>query len=356
MKRLINLAILIFILFTIIQTVYAKNVNLTVNLPSDTAYRSDQILVDIFATADSELTIAAYRTFVYFDSSKLEFKGIVPSNTSSKSDFKYHLDGDTLTIIYLSINNFQHFYANDVKNLFSLKFNVLTDADFGSTSVRCDFDGLSDYDVNALGFQIENNATFNIEEKPIPDCSLKSLSVSYGSLYPDFTPYNTEYFLTVPYEINKIETYAEPNDPNATVKVNRKNLRKGGTSTIITITVTASDKKSKEYYKITVDREEKPVSSSSRSSSSKSPSSKSSSKSTSSKSATHTNIKNSISSSNDNNTYLDDSRSPSKNVIIKENTFDTFVITLLSILALGLICYFIILRVSKQKSNQKHKK
>ena len=355
MKRLINFAILIFILFTITQTIYAKNVNFTVNLSSDTAYRSEQILVNISATADSELNIAAYRAFIHFDNSKLEFKGIVPSNTSSKSDFKYHLDGDTLTIIYLSINNFQHFYANDVKNLFSLKFNVLEDSDFGSTSVYCDFDGLSDYNVDALDFQIDNNITFNIDEKPMPDCSLKSLSVSHGSFYPDFTPDNTEYFLTVPYEINKIETYAEPNDPNATIKVSRKNLRKAGTSTIITITVTSSDKKSKEYYKIIVDREEKSLSSLSKSSS-KSPSSKSSSRSTSRKSAPHNNIKDSTSSSNDNDTYLNDSRNPSKNIIIKKNTFNTFIITLLSILALGLICYFIILKVNKQKSNQKYKK
>ncbi|MBQ6856810.1 MAG: cadherin-like beta sandwich domain-containing protein, partial [Lachnospiraceae bacterium] len=79
------------------------------------------------------------------------------------------------------------------------------------------------------------------------------LTPPVGELKPAFDPNIYEYTLEVPFTYQSLEWDAIPCD-DAAVRVNRKNLGAGGSTTDFFFTVTASDNKTKAIYTVHVTR------------------------------------------------------------------------------------------------------
>ncbi|MCI5967006.1 MAG: cadherin-like beta sandwich domain-containing protein, partial [Tenericutes bacterium] len=92
-----------------------------------------------------------------------------------------------------------------------------------------------------------------ITRKASSDATLKSLTVSTGTLSPAFSSTTTSYAVSVPYSVSAITIAASANNSEATVSgAGTKQLSVGANT--ITVTVTAGDKTTKTYT-ITVTRE-----------------------------------------------------------------------------------------------------
>ena len=120
------------------------------------------------------------------------------------------------------------------------KFTV-TDADGKTKSI---------YTVHVTRLKKEESTD---TELPSADCTLVALTPPVGELKPAFDPNIYEYTLEVPFTYQSLEWDAIPCD-DAAVRVNRKNLGAGGSTTDFFFTVTASDNKTKAIYTVHVTR------------------------------------------------------------------------------------------------------
>ncbi|MBR2713074.1 MAG: cadherin-like beta sandwich domain-containing protein [Bacilli bacterium] len=97
---------------------------------------------------------------------------------------------------------------------------------------------------------------------PVPassDNTLKSLTVSTGTLTPDFDPGTTLYNVTIPYDVDNITITAVPNDDEADVDGDGVITIAEGETKTVNIKVTAEDQ-SDLTYSVTVTRESRPKS------------------------------------------------------------------------------------------------
>ena len=92
-----------------------------------------------------------------------------------------------------------------------------------------------------------------VTRKASSDATLKSLTVSNGTLTPEFDGSKTEYTVSVPYNVSTVTVAGAANSSEATVTgAGSKSLTVGANT--ITVTVTAGDKTEKTYT-ITITRE-----------------------------------------------------------------------------------------------------
>lgn len=103
----------------------------------------------------------------------------------------------------------------------------------------------------------EEEVPYAVLPPPREEAFLLSLTPSAGSLEPAFSQDCAEYAVTVPFSVTSMTFAAKPAQ-GAVCKVNRKNLGAGGSDTLFLLTVTAEDQKTKEQYRVTVHRQEKP--------------------------------------------------------------------------------------------------
>ena len=95
--------------------------------------------------------------------------------------------------------------------------------------------------------------TITVTRKASSDANLKSLTVSNGTLTPEFDGSKTEYTVSVPYNVSTVTVAGAANSSEATVTgTGSKSLTVGANT--ITVTVTAEDK-TKKTYTITITRE-----------------------------------------------------------------------------------------------------
>ena len=95
--------------------------------------------------------------------------------------------------------------------------------------------------------------TITVTRKASSDTNLKSLTVSNGTLTPEFDGSKTEYTVSVPYNVSTVTVAGAANSSEATVTgTGSKSLTVGANT--ITVTVTAEDKTEKTYT-ITITRE-----------------------------------------------------------------------------------------------------
>ncbi len=103
----------------------------------------------------------------------------------------------------------------------------------------------------------EKTYKFIIYRGPTTDGSnlLASLSVEEFTLKEDFDKNKLDYTVTVPYETEKVNVVANPEDGNADVKIKGNDSLDVGDN-VITITVTSAETTEKKIYNITVTRVE----------------------------------------------------------------------------------------------------
>lgn len=358
MKRI--LAFIITISILIVQMPFVKSddgVNIFIEPSNTTPVKGDTVSFTFSANSSVEQNIAIFRIHIKFDTSKLLFKSLSPSDGFSKSEFKSNLLGDTLTIIYLtSQEGFSSLPHTDIE-IFEIKFKILETASFGDTSISAEIDGIADDSM----YEVETNQIepSHIEISPVTpsDCTIKTLEPSEGTLYPNFNPNIKEYYIEVGSSVHTIEFFTETTDPNASIKINRRTLNKAGTATSIKITVTSPSGKDKLVYCIAVDRlypDTESDDSSKKTSKSSAASRTSRDKHTSnSGDDKFTDDTNSFDNIDDLNSRFDriKTSNPNKNININKDNFTPFLVGL-SLCAIILAAAYFILRFKKYKKNK----
>ncbi len=124
----------------------------------------------------------------------------------------------------------------------------------GSSTFTLENCQLWDENNNLIGTASASNtlAVKNTSSLKSANAKLKSLTVSYGTLVPEFSPEITEYTVMVDYSVSKFPVTAEPEDAKATTSITENQTLAVGETTRV-ITVTAEDGTIKEYT-ITITR------------------------------------------------------------------------------------------------------
>lgn len=350
MKRIVLCLLTLIFVFLSVDYVSANSeCSVFLRVSSDQVQKGEELNLGLYINSASDINIATFRIKVYFDETKLKFRGIEAKNNINTSEFKYYEENNTVTLIYLESGEGINIKSGEESGILDFKFKVLDTASAGTLEFSAKIDGIGDNNVNEIFCSDISPINFNILDPVYSSCRLKSLEVSSGTLVPEFDPYITEYNLSVPYDVKSIEVYATPQDSSDSVRVNRKTLGSGGSYTDINVTVTSQDKKTKLVYKITVYRGAKDSSSSSNTSNtsrtsktSQSIGSGKSGASSPSNSSGNTSRKtNSLQKSVGSEGTYTDGNGAENSILLKNNTFLSFIFgTLISAVA-GIIIYII---------------
>lgn len=341
-KILLILLALVFVLSVTVPAFANSECNTFLEISKGQAQKGEEISLRMYMNSLTDISVATFRVKLYFDSAKLKFKGIESEENIDASEFKYYEENNTVTLIYLESSGGIDIKSGKNVGILDFKFKVLDNASTGQTDFSAKIDGIGDNDVNEIFCSGVNTVNLNILDPIYSSCRLKSLEVSDGILVPGFDPYITEYNLSVPYDIKSIEVYASPQDSSDNIKVNRKTLGSGGSCTDINVTVTSQDKKTSLVYKINTYRGLKESSSSSISSTSKTSTAgtKGTSNASNSSGSNLSKANGSQKSVGSEKLYSNTNGEPSS-ILVKNNTFLTFVFGTLISAAVGIIIYII---------------
>ena len=213
----------------------------------------EKFSIDLNVVPTENTNIAVFRLKLSFDQNKLKYTGIYSSY--GKDNFKVNLNGNDLTIIFLTNDKGIDIGKNVKDTILEINFKVLNNASLGTAPVSSKIDGVANYDVERLPLKSnELSESINIEETPEANCDLRCLSAENYTLDPEFSSKITQYYLTVPSNKDSLYVLALPEDDRAKVDINRTSLNGEGKVTDIKITVTGYDGKSRKIYKVRVNR------------------------------------------------------------------------------------------------------
>lgn len=262
MKKFITKSVSFFLTLFFLLSCTALSVSAT-DIPYFTFYSDknavvvgDEIRIKVNAS-ENELkeNIAAFRVILNFDSSKLTFKRADTSAQVQENAFQYHAQEDKIIGIYACDGRSAPKLLGDC---ITFVFAVKEAASVGETIVSAQLDQMVDWSVQKLGSVCSDEVKLQIEPPLSPKALLTSLEPLQGTLEPSFSPNTAAYSLSLPSSAASIEFLATAAE-DGTVSINRKTLGVAGTKTVITVTVTSADKKSKSQYFVTVSRAEKAV-------------------------------------------------------------------------------------------------
>lgn len=217
----------------------------------DAVVANDEVRIKVNANAnDLAENIAAFRVIVHFDSSKLTFKRADTSSQVQKDAFQYHAQDDEIIGIYACDGKTAPKLLGDC---ITFVFSVQEGSAIGETIVTAQIDQMVDWGIHKLSTVCSDEVRLQIAPPLSPKALLATLEPVQGTLEPSFSPNIAAYHLNLPSSVTSIEFHASAAE-GGTVSINRKTLEKAGTNTVITITVTSADKKSKSQYFVTVSR------------------------------------------------------------------------------------------------------
>ncbi len=212
---------------------------------------NDEVRIKVNANEnDLAENIAAFRVIVHFDSSKMTIKRADTSSQVQQDAFQYHVQGDDIIGIYACDGKTAPKLFGDC---ITFVFSVQEGATVGETIVAAQIDQMVDWGIHKLSTVCSGEVKLQIAPPLSPKALLASLEPLQGTLEPSFSPNIAAYHLNLPSSVTTIEFHASAAE-GGIVSINRKTLGKAGTNTIITITVTSADKKSKSQYFVTVSR------------------------------------------------------------------------------------------------------
>ena len=213
----------------------------------------EKFSIDLNVVPTESTNIAVFRLKLSFDQNRLKYTGIYSSY--GKDNFKVNLNGNNLTIIFLTDDKGIEIAKNVKDTLIEINFKVLNNSNLGTASFNSKIDGVANYDVERLSLKSnELNTSINIEAMPEVNCDLRYLFAENYTLEPKFSSKITQYYVTVPSNKDSLYVSALPEDDDAKVDINRTSLNGEGKVTDIKITVIGQDNKSRKIYKIRVNR------------------------------------------------------------------------------------------------------
>ena len=136
---------------------------------------------------------------------------------------------------------------------YNLKFKTGSE---GSTQIKVTDQKVYDSGDAVVDIQHQGSSTVTIQPKAaVTGPTLKSLTVSPGSLSPEFSETTTEYTLSVGTDVNQLKLDAVPADSSAQVEMSGNDSLNMGENHIA-ITVTSADGAKRQSYTITVQKGE----------------------------------------------------------------------------------------------------
>lgn len=219
----------------------------------DEVYENDEVRISIIADdMRPEETIAGFRLSVQFDSTKLTFKRADTSSQIQNGTFRYHVNGDTMTGIYVCDGISAPKLTGEC---ITLVFYVNEGAVMGETSVSALIDQVVNWNAEQMASVSSMTSIFTLRPVFTREALLTKLIPDSGELEPVFDPYIQEYTLDVDANVTQVLFDLEAAD-DGTARVNRKNLGSRGSTTQFIVTVISADQKNKSQYIINVNRGE----------------------------------------------------------------------------------------------------
>lgn len=244
MKKLafIGLLAALCVLFVLPVPVFAATVTGTFTGPS-TVRAGDSITLTYQIKGED---IKAFSASLEYDSTQVTLSKI----TKSIADpWSLTTNGDALMLADEQLSK----PINKATKLFTVTFKVKSSLKVGTKINISVVDGMASAGSAQKVAKVTYSAT--IAAPKSTNNKLKSLSVTGGELAPTFGADITEYAVTVPFSIDKLEVKAAAADSKAKVSVDSPSLVVGENT--VTVTVTA-ESGAKQTYTIKVTREQDP--------------------------------------------------------------------------------------------------
>ena len=181
-------------------------------------------------TVSKNINVVTYSSNNNLSSLTVSPGSLSPAFSANQTNYTVNVGADVTNInIGATVQDAKSTLAgagNKKLNFGSNKIAITVKAQNGSTKV---------YNINVI--RQDNRAS---------NANLKSLTINGGTLTPGFESNTTEYSVSVPYSISKLDVKAEPVDSTSKVSINSPDLVAEGT-TNVTIKVTAENGASKNY-------------------------------------------------------------------------------------------------------------
>lgn len=250
-KKIVSLFSAMALFITLVCTAFvnvsaAGEVKVTSAANLTTAKPGDTVRVDLNLAENPGLISLHLR--VNYDKDVFEFSSLENKQLFEVKPFEVSGDG------FYGINWADYTAAENYTFtgiVASVSFKVKDTAENGNYefSITAVEDDIMDYDLNQLPIILENTSV-KVSDGLNDDATLKSLTVSNGTLAPEFDPAVEEYTVAVPYGKGVPTVAATANDAKATVKITQATGYESGKNEA-TVEVTAENKKTVKTYKIT---------------------------------------------------------------------------------------------------------
>lgn len=215
---------------------YAATGKITFSDPSVTV--GNQVSVTMKIASSNGEALGASDVMLEYDSSALEFVSGTNANGGAGS-----------IRVLGSMES-----ANQTTFSFTLKFKALK---AGDTAIKVKSQEVYDADSRTVTIEHVGSSAVKVQapETYSKEASLSSLTISPGSLSPEFSADVTEYTATVSGDVDKITVSAPAKDSKASVSVNGNDGLQVGENTVV-CKVTAEDGTTTKTYTITVTKVE----------------------------------------------------------------------------------------------------
>ena len=246
MKKVIFKAITLTFVVALLMAVALVDANAAsakLSFSDPTVTVGNKVTISAYIKGDD---IAGYQMNISYDTSYLEYVGA----SGSSGNFSVTYSAGVLKVVdYLGS-------GSTGQMSFSMTFKALKT---GSTVLEPSGCRFSSGSADTITPSAVGNSTVTI--KPVPeassDCNLKNLSISGGSLYPDFNANTTSYSADVDFSVETLAVSAIKNHSGASVYVSNTSLAVGENTVSVTVT---AENGAKKTYTIKVTRGKNPLS------------------------------------------------------------------------------------------------
>lgn len=228
----------------------------TFSLEKSTVSQGDAVRLRVSANRTGE-PAAGFRIRVGYDGDLLEYMGAETSSRIEEGSFEVNSDGNPIYGVYVCDPS--KGYAPSLSgNVISFDFHVKNGVRGKPADFSVCIDQICNFRAEQMNLTCQGKLPLRILSETSPEAALASLEPLTGELEPEFSPDVYFYTLRVGSEVDSVEFRADAAD-GGTVKINRKSLGRAGTTTRITATVTAEDRKAKSLYTVMVERAAAPT-------------------------------------------------------------------------------------------------
>lgn len=197
--------------------------------------------------------VATFDLDVKYNPGQLQYVKAEAQSPIQAGELDFGVSSGSIQVLYLDNDGGTSGITSG--NLFRLTFKVIGGQPGETTNLSYSIRTVGDATASAMSAS-GSGAGMTIAAPLSTNNNLASLAVSPGSLSPVFSPAVTQYSMSVPFDVSRIDVRAAAADGSATININSPGLAAGG-NTNLTVTVTAASG-AQRTYSIRVSRAQDP--------------------------------------------------------------------------------------------------